>query len=608
MREVSVPSDRRFTHEDLIPVFTRRSAAELPRTIPFEYFRSGEWRPVTMDEFARRVEEVARGLMASGVRPGDRVALMSSTRYEWVLVDVAVWTAGAVTVPIYPSSSASQVDWILSDSGAKVLVAEGAEHADVLATTEVPSTCAEVLCIDDGDLDLLRDRGVEVDPEDVEEALGAVEPSSPASIIYTSGTTGRPKGCVITHDNLLSECHGLLDHPIGNAGHKGKKALMFLPLAHVLARAVTYTVFLGGATAGFWSDTSTIVPRFADFRPNMILGVPRVFEKIRDGIATQAREKGRLQAAVFARAQQAAVAHSKAMGNDGLGDKADESLLQEGVHRAFDLAVYRSVRAALGGRCNYAISGGGALPDTIAHFFRGLGVPIYEGYGLTETTAAATVNGPGCQRIGTVGRPVDGTDIRLADDGEIQVRGRLVFDRYWNDDDATAAAKADGWFSTGDLGSIDDDGYLKITGRKKELIVTAGGKNVVPGPMEDALRSHRLVGNAVVIGEGRKFVSALLTVDPAELHRWAEENDKSDLTAEQLVEDPALRAELQYAIDEANSLVSHAEGIKKYVLLPHDFTEAAGELTATLKVKRHVVEEKYAREIEGMYHAPRRHH
>ncbi len=601
MRDFSVPAGRTFTRDDLIPVVARAKAADQPRATPFEYNQGGRWRPVTMDEFARGVEEIARGLVAAGVGPGDRVALMAETRLEWVLIDVAVWTAGAITVPVYPSSSAAQLQWILEDSGARVLIAEGEEHAGVVAEAEVPGSCVQVAYLDDGGLEGLVDGGRDLGSEVLDDRLADLDPDLVASIIYTSGTTGRPKGCVITHRNVLAECHGLLDHPIGVVGRPGTKLLMFLPLAHVLARAVTYTVFLGGGTVGFWSDTSTLLPRLGDFRPHTILGVPRVFEKLRDGIADQARSKGRVQHEVFARAEQAAIADSRRQGGDGRGDARTASVLQTVTHRVFDAAVYRSVRSALGGRCELAISGGGALPDRIAHFFRGLGVPIYEGYGLTETTAAATVNGPGCHRIGTVGRPLAGTGVRIADSGEVELSGELVFTRYWNNDEATAEALRDGWFATGDLGALDDDGYLSITGRSKEIIVTSGGKNVLPGPLEDSMRAHPLVGHAVVIGDGRRFVSALVAVSEEGLERWAEENGHTDESAEALVENPALRGEIQYAVDEANSLVSHAEGVKKFTVLPRNFTEADGELTATLKVKRHVIDERYAEEIEALY-------
>lgn len=601
MRETTAPAQRTFTSADLIPVVARERAAERPRTIPFEYFEGESWRPVTAGEFLRRVDRVAAGLVAAGVEPGDRVALMAETRLEWVIVDMAVWTAGAITVPVYPSSSAGQLEWILSDSGARVLIAEDEAHAAVVDDADLPATCENVHYLDDGGLEFLEARGNDVGPEALEAALATLDPDTPASIVYTSGTTGRPKGCVITHRNLLAECHGLLDHPIGSMAQRGKKTLMFLPLAHVLARAVTYTAFLGEATVGFWADTSTILPRFADFRPHMILGVPRVFEKVRDGIAKKAGSGGRIKKEIFARAETVAIEASTLRGGDGLDDSRTPSLLHTVQAKLFDVAVYSTVRDALGGCCEYAISGGGALPDRISHFFRGLGVPLYEGYGLTESTAAATVNGPGCQRIGTVGRPVDGTSVRIAESGEVELAGPLIFTRYWNNDEATAEALKDGWFATGDLGSLDDDGYLTITGRTKELIVTAGGKNVSPGPIEDGIRAHRLVGQAVLIGEGRRFVSALIAVDEAELEQWAEENGRADAPAEELVEDPALRAELQFAVDEANAQVSQAEGVKKFTILPNDFTEEAGELTATLKVKRHVVSERYAEQIESMY-------
>ena len=601
MREITVPTQRTFTSSDLIPVVARGRAASNPRKLPFEYYGDGQWHSVSNAELVERVNRIAAGLVASGVEPGDRVALMAGTRLEWVLVDMAIWTAGAITVPIYPSSSAGQLEWILDDSAAKVLVAESEAHVVVVGDADIPDTCTRILYIDDGALETLETDGEAVEAETLDAALATLEPDTPASIIYTSGTTGRPKGCVITHRNLLSECHALLDHPIGSMAQQGKKTLMFLPLAHVLARAVTYTVYLGDATVGFWDDTSTILPRFADFRPHMILGVPRVFEKVRDGIAAKAGAKGKLQKGIFERAEAIAIEASQLRGGDGLNDARRPSLLHTAQHKALDLAVYKAVRDALGGRCEYAISGGGALPDRISHFFRGLGVPIYEGYGLTESTAAATVNGPGCQRIGTVGRPVAGTSVRIADNGEVELSGELIFDHYWNNEKATAEAIRDGWFATGDLGSLDDDGYLTITGRAKEIIVTAGGKNVSPGQIEEAIRAHRLVGHAVLIGEARKFVSAVITVDEVELENWAADNGHSGMPAEDLVDDPALRAEIQFAVDDANRQVSQAEGVKKFVVLPRDFTEESGELTATLKVKRHVVAEYYSEEIEGMY-------
>ncbi|KZO59712.1 long-chain fatty acid--CoA ligase [Dietzia maris] len=601
MREISVPSTRTFTEADLIPVVARGRATTNPRATPFEYHTGEKWQGLSSAELRERVDAIAAGLIASGVEPGDRVALMAGTRLEWVLVDLAVWTAGAITVPIYPSSSAGQLEWILEDSAAKVLVAENDDHVVVVGDTAVPDTCTRILYLDDGAVETLEADGEAVEPATLDAALDTLRVDAPASIIYTSGTTGRPKGCVITHRNLLAECHALLDHPIGSMAQAGKKSLMFLPLAHVLARAVTYTVYLGDATVGFWDDTATLLPRFADFRPHMILGVPRVFEKVCDGIATKAAAKGAVQRGIFERAEAIAIEDSVRRGNDGLDDERRPSLLHTVQYKALDLLVYKSIREALGGRCEYAISGGGALPDRISHFFRGVGVPVYEGYGLTESTAAATVNGPGCQRIGTVGRPVAGTSVRINDAGEVELAGDIIFDRYWNNPEATAEAVVDGWFNTGDLGSLDADGYLTISGRSKEIIVTAGGKNVSPGQIEDAIRAHRLVGHAVLIGEGRKFVSGLITVDENELEAWAAENGHGGKPAEDLVTDPALQAEIQFAVDDANRQVSQAEGVKKFTVLPRDFTEESGELTATLKVKRHVVAERYAEQIEDMY-------
>ena len=601
MREITVPTQRTFTGSDLIPVVARGRAATDPRAVPFEYHDGDQWRSLSNAELVARVDRIAAGLIASGVEPGDRVALMSGTRLEWVLVDMAIWTAGAITVPVYPSSSADQLAWILTDSAAKVLVAETDDHVVVVSDTDLPATCTRVLYINDGGLEALEADGEAVPAETLDAALATLDLDSPASIIYTSGTTGRPKGCVITHRNILSECHALLDHPIGSMAENGKKTLMFLPLAHVLARGVTYTVFLGEAIVGFWDDTSTILPRFADFRPHMILGVPRVFEKVRDGIAKKAGDKGQLQGEIFRRAEAIAIEDSRLRGGDGLNDARKPSLPHAVQYKAFDALVYKTVREALGGRCEYAISGGGAMPDRIAHFFRGLGVPLYEGYGLTESTAAVTVNGPGCQRIGTVGRPIAGHSVRIADSGEVEISGPVVFTRYWNNEQATVEALRDGWFATGDLGKLDSDGYLTITGRAKEIIVTAGGKNVAPGPIEDAIRESPLVGHAVVLGEGQRFVAALITLDEEGARKWAEGNGHGDTPLEDLVDNASLRAEIQFAVDAANRQVSHAEGVKKFTLLPRDFTEESGELTATLKIKRHVVSDRYAEQIEAIY-------
>lgn len=556
----------------------------------FMRFVDDGWRAVSAAEHLDSVLATARGLAALGVEPGDRVAIMASTRYEWIVLDSAGWAAGAITVPVYPSSSPSQVDWILQDSGARVLVVE----TETMRAALAPREGVIVFVIDDGALDRLRDHGADVPDEEIRRRADAVALEAPATIVYTSGTTGRPKGCVLTHTNLAAEMHGLLAQPIGRAAGPGKRTLMFLPLAHVLARIVTYAAVAGGSVVGFWPDTATLSDKLGSFRPNLVLGVPRVFEKVHDAARKTAHAKGRFQGRVFDRAEQVAIRRSRA-GNHGSAPK----LAVE--HALFDRLVYRQVRAALGGCCDYAISGGGAMREDLAHFFNGLGVSVYEGYGLTETCAAITVNEAGATRIGTVGRPVTGNQVRIARSGEVQLRGLVVFGEYWNNAEATAQAFDGGWLHTGDLGSLDDDGFLTITGRAKELIVTAGGKNVAPGPLEDVIAANPVVGHALVVGDGRPYVAALITLDPDGVRAWAHDNGRTETDPARLVDDPDLRAFVQAGVDEASATVSRAEGVRRFVLLADDFTEENGELTPTLKVKRHVVAKRYADRIDALY-------
>lgn len=565
-----------LTDRDLLPLRPWRQAEEDPEHPSFSRFVDDEWRTITARTHLESLTTAARGLIGSGVAAGDRVALMSDTRYEWLLLDEAVWNVGAGTVPVYPSSSVSQVDWIVSNSGAKLLIVETPEQARTVADLDV-----EVLVIDDGALDELATRGQEIPEGEVIARRDAITLDDLSGIVYTSGTTGRPKGVMLTHRNMAAEVAGCRSHPIGDAGGYGRRGLMFLPMAHVLARSVVYVTSQAGATVGFWSDFSSITEKLASFKPHLILGVPRVFEKVHDGIRAKATGGGRVPAAIFARGEKVAIEWSRAKGDDPHPGRP--GLLLRLAHAVYDRLLYRKVRAALGDECWYAISGGGALSERLGHFFRGIGIPVHEGYGLTETCAAITVNGPGCSRIGTVGRPLPGNEVRIAESGEIQVRGAVVTQGYWDREDATRESIVDGWFATGDLGSLDEDGYLSITGRAKEIIVTAGGKNVIPGPLEDVLRSHPLVSQAMVLGEGRSFVSALITLDP--------EVDRP--------EDP--HTELQGIVDEANSLVSRAEGIRQFRVLDEDFTEESGEITATQKLKRHVIEDTRSDVIEGIY-------
>lgn len=565
-----------LTDRDLLPLRPWRRAEEEPDHPSFSRFVDDEWQTLTARTHLDSLTTTARGLIASGVQPGDRVALMSDTRYEWLLLDEAIWNVGAGTVPVYPSSSVNQVDWIVSNSGARLLLVETSEQARTVADLDV-----EVLVIDDGALDELAARGREVPESEVIARRDAVTLDDLAGIVYTSGTTGRPKGVMLTHRHMAAEVTGCMNHPIGEAGGEGHRVLMFLPMAHVLARSVAYVAAQSGATVAFWSDFTSITDKFATFRPHLILGVPRVFEKVHDGIRAKATKGGRFSSAVFSRGEQVAIAWSRAKGDDPHPGRPGLRLRL--AHAVYDRLLYSKVRSALGGECWYAISGGGALSERLGHFFRGIGAPVHEGYGLTETCAAITVNGPGQQRIGSVGRPLPGNEVRIAESGEIEVRGAVVTQGYWDREDATRESIVDGWFATGDLGSIDEDGYLSITGRAKEIIVTAGGKNVIPGPLEDVLRSHPIVSQAMVLGEGRSFISALITLDP--------EVDRP--------EDP--HAELQGVVGEANSLVSRAEGIKQFRVLDDDFSEESGELTATQKLKRHVIEDTRSDVIEDIY-------
>lgn len=596
MREyTSAPTFTVSDHENaVLRVFAH--AETYPERVMYTRPETGGWVDVTAKDFGALVTGVAKGLIANGVRPGDRVALLSSTRFEWSLLDYAIWAAGAASVPIYDSSSHDQIRWIIEDSGAVAALVETPAHASSFEGDGIPYTLKRILTIDEDAVGTLIKDGLSIDDSEVFKRVVALTANDLASLVYTSGTTGRPKGCILTHRNFLSEVRSLLAAPIGDVARPGNRVLTFLPLAHVLARAVSLAMFEGGATQAHWSDFGTVTGEFERFRPNTILGVPRVFEKVRDGAARKAASGGGLQKRIFDFAEATAVAYSEAQDTGG----APLRLRLE--HAIADKLVYAKLRAALGGDCWWAISGGGALMPRLGHFFRGIGVPVYEGYGLTESTAAHCVNVPGAQRIGTVGRPLGGNSVRIAEDGEIELRGGVVFGGYWRNELATREVLDDGWFRTGDLGDLDENGYLTITGRKKDLLITAGGKNVSPGPLEDRLRSHPLVSQAVVVGDGRPFIGALLTVEPQEFRKWKSAHGKpSDATVADLRDDEELRGDLQDAVDDANTTVSHTESIKRFVVLDRDLTEADGELTATLKIKRPVVTERFAADIAGLY-------
>lgn len=569
--------------------FVRRTAAPAAGAAP-------GWTDVTCAQFRDEVVAVARGLVAAGIAPGQRVGLMSRTRYEWTLFDYAIWAAGAVTVPIYETSSPEQIAWVLGDSGAVACLVETNAHALAVAgvADRLPAL-EQVWQIDAGDLDRLRAEGATVAAAEIENRRKAVKASDIATIIYTSGTTGRPKGCVLTHRNLYADIANAVP-ALPNLFNPGASTLLFLPLAHSFARLIQLGVVQARATMGHTSDLSNLMDELRRFRPTFLLSVPRVFEKVHTGAAQKAKAEGKGR--IFDAAERTAIAYSQA-----LDSRSGPGLGLRIRRRVFDLLVYRKLRAALGGRCATAISGGAPLGARLGHFFRGVGLTVQEGYGLTETSPAVSANLRNAIRIGTVGRPLPGVSVRIADDGEILVRGDLVFRGYWNNPGATVEVlDEDGWFRSGDLGALDEDGYLTITGRKKEIIVTAAGKNVAPAVLEDRIRAHPLVSQAVVVGDQRPFVAALITIDEEVFPAWrAEHGHPETATVADLRDDPGLRAEVQTAVDEANRAVSRAEAIKKFKILDRDFTETSGELTPSLKVKRSVVQKTYAADIADIY-------
>jgi long-chain acyl-CoA synthetase len=555
----------------------------------------GGWRDVSCAEFRADVVALARGFVAAGVEPGARIGLMSKTRYEWTVVDYAAYACGAVTVPIYETSSAEQVEWILSDSGAVACVVETAEHAALVEGVrgDLPEL-RHVWRLDDG-LDDVIAAGSAVDEAEIEIRRRGVNAGDVATIIYTSGTTGRPKGCTLTHRNLYTNAANAIP-VLDNILHPGATTLLFLPLAHSFARLIQNAVIQARVRTGHSADVKNLVDDLQAFRPTFVLSVPRVFEKVFNAAKQRAHADGK--GAIFDRAAAVAIAYSESLdrpGGPGLGLRMQ--------HKLFDRLVYGKLRAALGGQCRAAISGGAPLGERLAHFFRGVGVTVYEGYGLTETSPAAAVNLDGAIRIGTVGRPLPGVTIRTDDEGEILVSGDIVFQGYWNNSAATAEVlDSDGWLHSGDLGELDTDGFLRITGRKKEIIVTAAGKNVAPAVLEDRLRAHPLVSQCMVVGDRQPFIAALVTIDEEALPGWlAGKGRPTTATAADLRDDPELTAELQQAVDEANQAVSHAEAIKVFRVLSRDFTEATGELTPSLKVKRNVVQKEYADEIAAIY-------
>ncbi|WP_109509985.1 AMP-dependent synthetase/ligase [Nocardioides speluncae] len=548
---------------------------------------------VTAAEFLTEVQGVAKGLVAAGIDVGDRVALLSKTRYEWTLLDYAIWFAGAVTVPIYETSSAEQVQWILQDSGAKAVVAEGADHiARIVEVRPSLEQLNNVWSFDDNAVEVLTALGADITDEELEKRRTTAMPSDLATLVYTSGTTGRPKGCRITHGNFMFELGVAVEELADLFDDEEAATLLFLPLAHVFARIVQIGCMKKRVRLGHSSDIKNLVADLGEFRPTFILGVPRVFEKVFNTASQRAAADGRGR--IFDRAAEVAISYSRAL------DRGRVPLRLRAQHAAFDKLVYGKLRDALGGRCTYAVSGGAPLGERLGHFYRGIGLNVLEGYGLSETAAAITVNLPDAQKVGSVGRPLPGAAVRVADDGELLFKGGQVFDGYWHNDEATAAALTDGWLHSGDVGEVDDEGFVRITGRKKEILVTAGGKNVAPAVLEDRLRAHYLVSQCMVVGDGQPFIAALVTIDTESFPAWAERHGKKGAIAD-LVDDPDLRAEVEAAVEDANKAVSKAEAIRRFTILPADWTEEGGQLTPSLKLKRNVVMREFKDDVADLY-------
>jgi long-chain acyl-CoA synthetase len=593
MNEISIPAIiPPAAAGNLTNLISERAWFEPERIVASRPF-GDNWQPVTAKEFEDEIRAVAKGLIASGINEGDRVAIMARTRYEWTILDFAIWYSGAVPVPIYETSSAEQVDWILSDSGAVAIIVETSVLAEVVKPV-MPAACKLILSITDNALSTLTEAGKSISDDVVTQRRNSLTPESLATLIYTSGTTGKPKGVQLTHANFLSECGNVVNGASDLFLKPGGSTLLFLPVAHVFGRMVQIGAITAGLHLAHCGDITRLPADLASFKPTFVLAVPRIFEKIYNGGEAKAEAAGKGK--IFAKAAAVAIAYSQ-----GLDTKKISPMLRI-QHGLFDKLVYAKIRAGMGGRVEAAISGGAPLGERLGHFYRGAGIRVLEGYGLTETTAGATLNLTWAHEVGSVGKPIPGNTIKIAEDGEVLIKGPIVMKGYWKNDAANAEVfTSDRFFKTGDLGRIDDAGFLYIVGRKKELIVTAGGKNVAPAVLEDRLRSHPLISQCMVVGDNKPFIAALITLDPDSIKPWMVANKKEGATIAELAKDPALLSVIQSAVDETNKAVSRAESIRKFTVLPVDFTIAGGQLTAKLSVKRHVVGQQFASEIDELF-------
>jgi len=593
MNEITIPSIiPPASAGNLTNLIAERAWFEPGRVVVSRPLGDG-WQAVTAKEYEAEIRSVAKGLIASGISIGDRVAIMAKTRYEWTVLDFAIWFAGAVPVPIYETSSAEQVDWILSDSAAVAIIVETPALVDLVKPI-MPATCKNIWNITDNALATLITAGKSITDDEISKRREALKPETLATLIYTSGTTGKPKGVHLTHGNFLSECGNVVNGASDLFLKPGGSTLLFLPVAHVFGRMVQIGAITAGLHLAHCSDITKLPADLGTFKPTFVLAVPRIFEKIFNGAEAKAAAAGKGK--IFHKAVEVAVAYSVAM------DGKRMSPLLKLQHGLFDKLVYSKIRAGLGGRVEAAISGGAPLGERLGHFYRGAGIRVLEGYGLTETTAGATLNLTAAHKVGSVGKPIPGTTIKIADDGEVLIKGPIVMKGYWQNDAANAEVFTnDNYFRSGDLGKLDNEGYLYITGRKKELIVTAGGKNVAPAVLEDRLRANPLISQCMVVGDNKPFIAALVTLDPDAIKPWAVANKKEGASIADLTKDPTLLAVIQTAVDEANKAVSRAESIRKFTVLPVDFTIPGGQLTAKLSVKRHVVAQQFAREIDELF-------
>ena len=593
MNEITIPSIiPTAVAGNLTNLIAERAWFEPERVVVSRPLGDG-WQAVTAKEYEAEIRSVAKGLIASGISIGDRVAIMAKTRYEWTVLDFAIWYAGAVPVPIYETSSAEQVDWILSDSSAVAVIVETPALVELVKPV-MPAGCKNIWNITDNALATLITAGKSISDDEISKRREALKPETLATLIYTSGTTGKPKGVHLTHGNFLSECGNVVNGASDLFLKPGGSTLLFLPVAHVFGRMVQIGAITAGLHLAHCSDITKLPTDLGSFKPTFVLAVPRIFEKIFNGAESKAEAAGKGK--IFHKAVEVAVAYSIAMDGKGI------SPILKVQHALFDKLVYSKIRAGLGGRVEAAISGGAPLGERLGHFYRGAGIRVLEGYGLTETTAGATLNLSWAHKVGSVGKPIPGTTIKIADDGEVLIKGPIVMKGYWQNVAANAEVFTnDNYFKSGDLGKLDEEGYLYITGRKKELIVTAGGKNVAPAVLEDRLRANPLISQCMVVGDNKPFIAALVTLDPDAIKPWAVANKKEGASIADLTKDPTLLAVIQTAVDEANKAVSRAESIRKFTVLPVDFTIAGGQLTAKLSVKRHVVAQQFAREIDELF-------